>query len=509
MLAIVFPSVARGLQPDIDWIRKRGVLLAGSGVVSVACLWGVMHRGADIFETEFRGGVSLTMATRPAKQGEPADAAGHLLLSRAEVERRVQEVGTQNPDDPILREFHAATALTVGEQTKDFRASKFQIKIPNPTSIDDESRITGVVTNAVVKAFAAEMDARLPSRFTGQSDAGHANHTHPLEKDTVGACIGRAGLDRPVGAFRGGVAIVLDGIEPPVAADDLSQRITRLRNQPDFSEQAGRDTEVIGLDPVTTADGTTAYRSVVVLVSDPAVSSLKSAFETWDASLAAKEWKLVATALGTGTTLDEVNSFSPAVARSLVANATVAVGFSLLLMLAYIWLRFGSLRFSSCTVLALVFNMIVCLGALAFSSAIARTSIGAALLVSDFRIDLNVVAGLLTVLGYGINDTVVILDRVRENRGKASYITRKVVNASINQSFGRTVLTGGNSIATALILFALGGSGLRPFGFVYFVGVLVSTFSSIAIAATLAYSRREDPTNVRADSTAGALATTS
>ena len=125
---------------------------------------------------------------------------------------------------------------------------------------------------------------------------------------------------------------------------------------------------------------------------------------------------------------------------------------------------------------------------------ISHTSLGAALSISDFRIDLNVVAGLLTVLGYGLNDTVVILDRVRENRGKAHYATRSVVNASINQSFGRTVLTGGNSLATALILFGLGGAGLRPFGYVYFVGVLVSTFSSVAIAATLVYVRREDPT---------------
>jgi len=288
--------------------------------------------------------------------------------------------------------------------------------------------------------------------------------------------------------------LVIDDIDPPVTTDDLKQRMARLRNQPDFSAQAGRESDVIGLDPVKLASGETGFRTVIVLVSDPSISSLKSAFEAWDASLAASEWKLLATAIGQGTTLDQVSSFSPTVARSLVANATVAVAFSLLLMLGYIWVRFGSFRFSFCTVLALVFNMIVCLGALAFSGMISHTSWGAALSISDFRIDLNVVAGLLTVLGYGLNDTVVILDRVRENRGKAHYATRNVVNTSINQSFGRTVLTGGNSVATALILFGLGGAGLRPFGYVYFVGVLVSTFSSVAIAATLVYVRSEDPT---------------
>ena len=494
MLAIVFPSVARALQPSIDWIRGRAILVGGSAVVAAICVWGIVHRGADIFETEFRGGVSITMTTRPARSGEQADSAGRLLLSREEVERRVQEVGARNPDDVILSEFRAGTAITVGEQTPDFRASTFQIKIPNPTSIDDESRITSTVTNEVVKAFASEMDARLPSKFRGQAEAAHASHTFPLEKDTVGASIGRPGLDRPVGAYRGGVALLLQDIDPPIAVEDLKERVTRLRNQPDFSEQAGRDTEVIGLDAATGTDGRRTFRSLVVLVSDPEINSTRSPFEAWDGSLAAPEWKLVSTAVGQGTTLDQVNSFSPAVARSLVANATVAVAISLLLMLGYIWIRFGSFRFSSCTVLALVFNMVVCLGALAFSGALAKTSLGASLLVSDFRIDLNVVAGLLTVLGYGLNDTVVILDRVRENRGKAPYITRAVVDASINQSFGRTVLTGGNSIATALILYGLGGAGLRPFGFVYFVGVLVSTFSSIAIAATLVYSRKADPT---------------
>ncbi|MCE9618916.1 MAG: protein translocase subunit SecD [Planctomycetes bacterium] len=494
MLAIVFPGVARALLPSIDWIKIRGVLVGGAFVVAVVCLFGIVHRGSDIFETEFRGGVSITMTTRLAKPGEAADKSGHLLLSRAEVEHRIQEVGKKNADNAILSEFAAATALTVGEQTADFRAATFQLKIPNPSSIEDESKITSTVTNAVVKEFASEMDARLPSKFVGSDDASHAKNTFPLERDTIGASVGRPGLERPVGNFRGGVAVVIDGIEPPVTVEDLKQRMTRLRNQPDFSEQAGRDSEVIGLDPVTLPDGKSGFRSLVVLVSDPSINSLKSPFETWDATLAATEWKLISTAVGQGTTLDQVSSFSPSVARNLVANATVAVAISLLLMLGYIWVRFGSFRFSFCTVLSLVLNMVVCLGALAFSGMISRTSWGAALGISDFRIDLNVVAGLLTVLGYGLNDAVVILDRIRENRGKAHYATRTVVNSSINQSFGRTVLTGGNSLATALILYELGGAGLKPFGYVYFVGVLVSTFSSVAIAATLVYVKNEDPT---------------
>ena len=395
----------------------------------------------------------------------------------------------------MLAELRSASVLTVGAQTPDFRASSFQIKSGNPSGSDiDESRITGAVTGAVVREFAGELEAQLPSTFAGSSDAAHGKYTFALERDRLGDNIGRPGLDRAVGPFRGGVAVVLDGIEPPVTASDLARRLERLRNQPDFASQAGREVEVVGIEAVKAADGSEAFRSAVVLVSDPAINSMKVDVAAWEANLAAPEWNLARAALAQGTTLDQVSSFSPAVARSLVANATVAVVLSLVLMLGYIWLRFGSLRFSTSTVVALVFNLIVCLGLLSFSGWLGRTSWGPSLLLADFRIDLNVVAGLLTIVGYSLNDTVVIMDRIRENRGKAPFISRQVVNDSINQTFSRTVLTGGSSIATAVILFALGGTGIRPFAFTFLVGLIAGTFSSVAVAATLVYTRRADPT---------------
>ena len=507
MLPILAPGVARALLPRVDWIRLKPVLLAGSAVAATVCIFGMAQRGGGIFDTEFRGGVAMTMTTRPAKPGEQADGKGRLLLDRPSVERRVQALGQANASDPVLAELRSATVLTVGEATPEFGASSFQIKTANPVGATEDSRVTDTVTQAIVREFAGEMDARLPSSFAGKGDAAHAPYTFALEKDTVGGSMGRSDLSRAVGNFRGGVAILLDKVDPPITTQDMAQRLARLRNQPDFASQAGRATEVIGVDPVTTADGRTAYRSLVVLVADPAVNATRVDLSVWESNLAAPEWRLVSAALGQGTTLDQVSSFSPAVARSLVANATVAVVLSLLLMLGYIWIRFGSLRFSASTVVALLFNLVICIGLMAFSPAIAGTGTGASLLVSDFRIDLNVVAGLLTIVGYSLNDTVVIMDRIREHRGKAPYVTRAVVNDSINQTFSRTVLTGGSSMATAAILYFLGGEGIRPFAFTFLIGLIAGTFSSVAIAGTLVYSRRADPTasdNPRA-STAAAL----
>ena len=120
---------------------------------------------------------------------------------------------------------------------------------------------------------------------------------------------------------------------------------------------------------------------------------------------------------------------------------------------------------------------------------IGEKTFGSFRLLDEFRIDLNVVAGLLTIVGYSLNDTIVIMDRIRENRGKLSYASASVVNASINQTFSRTVLTSGTTITSAIILYSLGGTGIRPFAFTFLIGLIAATYSSVAIAAPLTWKK--------------------
>jgi SecD/SecF fusion protein len=98
-----------------------------------------------------------------------------------------------------------------------------------------------------------------------------------------------------------------------------------------------------------------------------------------------------------------------------------------------------------------------------------------------------VVSGLLIVIGYSLNDTIVILDRVRENRGKLPYATRPIINDSINQTFSRTLLTGGCTAATPIVLYIVGGPSMEPFAYTFLIGLIAGTYSSNAIAATLVY----------------------
>ena len=124
---------------------------------------------------------------------------------------------------------------------------------------------------------------------------------------------------------------------------------------------------------------------------------------------------------------------------------------------------------------------------------------GRALLIEPFRINLTLVAAVLTVMGYSMNDTVVVFDRVRENRGKFGDASRRVVNDSINQTLSRTLLTGGTTILTIFVMYVWGGSGIHGFTYALLLGILVGTYSSIAIASPILLFGNKDDEQDRRD----------
>ncbi|MDE1038611.1 MAG: protein translocase subunit SecF, partial [Phycisphaerales bacterium] len=201
---------------------------------------------------------------------------------------------------------------------------------------------------------------------------------------------------------------------------------------------------------------------------------------------------LISTALAQPQSLEQVSSFSSQIAGTMKANAIVAVVLSLLGILAYIWFRFGSLRYSLAAIVALVHDVTITLGALALAGYVAHIAFfSQTLKVEAFQIDLGVIAALLTVIGYSLNDTIVILDRIRENRGKRPLPTKEIVNSSINQTVSRTVLTSLTTIIAVVIIYLAGGGGIRPFAFALLIGIFVGTYSSVAIAAPLVFKRQE------------------
>ncbi|HET6373680.1 MAG TPA: protein translocase subunit SecF [Candidatus Polarisedimenticolia bacterium] len=180
---------------------------------------------------------------------------------------------------------------------------------------------------------------------------------------------------------------------------------------------------------------------------------------------------LRANAVVGGYTIRSVDYVGPSVGKELKSKATYAIIGSLFAMLAYIWFRFERLSFGVSAILTLAHDALLALGAVSLTG-------------KEF--DLTVLAAILTIVGYSVNDTIVIFDRVRENLShRRTGDLQKLFNESINQTLGRTILTSLLVLMVVLTLWLFGGSRLNPFSFTLLVGVISGTYSTIYISAPI------------------------
>ncbi|MEM6980085.1 MAG: protein translocase subunit SecD, partial [Planctomycetota bacterium] len=175
------------------------------------------------------------------------------------------------------------------------------------------------------------------------------------------------------------------------------------------------------------------------------------------------------------------SSVGSRVAGDMVSRALGALFASLLCIIGYIWFRFQRVIYGVAAVVALVHDVSITLGAIAVSYWLAG-ALGF-LLIDSFKISLTVVAALLTIIGYSLNDTIVVFDRIRETKGKAPRLTGDMINLSINQTLGRTLLTSLTTLLVVVLLYAFGGEGIHAFAFCLVIGVMVGTYSSIFVAS--------------------------
>jgi len=165
-----------------------------------------------------------------------------------------------------------------------------------------------------------------------------------------------------------------------------------------------------------------------------------------------------------------VGAVGATVGKQLEQQATKAVLLSMLGMLVYLWFRF-QLIYGVAAVVACFHDTLITVGAFA---------------LMNKEISLTVIAAILTLVGYSMNDTIVVFDRIRENlRLSRREALPDVVNRSINQTLSRTVLTSGLTFLTVLSLFVFGGQVLSGFSFALVIGILIGTYSSIAVAAPM------------------------
>ncbi len=168
--------------------------------------------------------------------------------------------------------------------------------------------------------------------------------------------------------------------------------------------------------------------------------------------------------------IERVDFVGPRVGAELREDGLKSLLLASFFIVIYIWFRF-SLRFSPGAIAAVLHDLLITSGIF---------------VILGMEFDLRILAAMLAILGYSLNDTIIIYDRIRENMALRTTVDfPEVLNQSVNQTLSRTVLTSGTTLAALLSLFFLGGEMIRPFAFAMIIGVFVGTYSSIYIAAPL------------------------
>jgi len=189
--------------------------------------------------------------------------------------------------------------------------------------------------------------------------------------------------------------------------------------------------------------------------------------------------------LGSNINFRRVENVGPKVSNELLKAGLLAITLSLAAMLFYIWIRF-EWQFSLGAIIALIHDVIITVGIFSFLS---------------YEVNLSIVAAVLTIVGYSMNDTVVIFDRIRENLRKYSKMSiTEISDLSTNQTLSRTLITSVTTLLALLSIYIFGGAILKGFSFAMILGVIVGTYSSIFIATpVLNYTKVTQKTVLKGD----------
>ena len=240
--------------------------------------------------------------------------------------------------------------------------------------------------------------------------------------------------------FKGGTLIELRSLDKTLSITDLRKSFTKLNLGDVTVKEFGKDNDyVIKFEKKQTIEENFIENIKIELAND-----IGNIFE-----------------------FRRVESVGPKVSSELLKSGIIAIALSLGAMLIYIWIRF-EWQFSLGAISAVFHDVIITLG---FFSLL------------NFEINLSIVAAVLTIVGYSMNDTVVIFDRVRENLKKYSDIKIfEITNISINETLSRTIITSVTTLLALLSIFIFGGAILKGFSFAMILGVIIGTYSSIYIA---------------------------
>jgi SecD/SecF fusion protein len=510
-------------KPNVNWMRLRPVFFCISVALIATGLTVFFTRDNaknNKYDIEFTGGTSAQINLK-----EP--------LSRQEVEDRIHKIGTEL-NNPALA---AANVYSIGQSDKQYEintteTNKITVIITFPQStLQTDTELTSIITETQAQ-FGGELrnllvtqDTANPAQFvitTSQMNQSlvkdvltaafpevpEANISEPRIDEVVNNVILAAFADEleiqqnlqpqitsqekiseeliesypELADFVGGVKIACE-IETATTLEDIKQRLNALQFKPDTQNLNRYPYEILGPN-LTTVEPNQPVDSFVYISAEQEAGFRELTEDEWTRFVENETAKVLAAAR-LEASLPRVRQFDPSVGAEQKQRALIAIVLSLFAIVTYIWVRFGNVRYGIAAITALVHDVCITLGAVSVCTYIAASPIGEKLLIGDFKINLAMIAAFLTLIGYSLNDTIVVFDRIRENRGKARTLNPQIITDSINQTISRTILTSFTTFIVVLIMYIFGGPGLRGFTFAIGLGIIIGTYSSIAIAAPI------------------------
>ncbi len=532
-------------KPSIDWMGKQKYFWFVSIALIIVALVTFPARGQDKYGIEFRGGTSIQVELKSPgllsieQVREKVAQAGKELVKSGDIIENVKLLPVPQRKDVYDVKFRGITARRLEAAMLSFMEDSIEkgsLKIIDSETIEfktktlgkhhlstddvkglikkvaDDTRKTGkdliggqvqsvgkenkryeivtvataqqLVIDAILSVLGPDLNIQQAIKFDPDIKV------YPIEKKSLRDVIGDPSAPGYVPDYMGGVAMVVDKLSPAVTTGQLRDRIIAMRLQPDFSKLQWRDFDIIGLkaaggqDIASLPEDKIKYVKVAVVVFDPNYLYDEDA-KLWKSQLVEPELNLLQEALSRTSELQKVTQFAAQVAEQARNAAFLALIVAFGAIIMYLWVRFGTPRHGVAAIIALLHDVTIAVAFVMLAQYFYDSVIGKALMLKDFKIDLAMIAAFLTVIGYSVNDTIVVYDRIRENKGKLREITPAIINESINQTLTRTILTTLTTLLVMVILYIFGGDGAHGFSYVMIIGTMVGTYSSIAIASPL------------------------
>ncbi len=433
---------------EFNFVGRRRIAAVVSLLVIVCGMASVVKRGLSNFDIDFRGGRAVSFELRKS----PVEATAEDIREKLAAVDKDNELS----DSMSLEELTGIEGEDQDTSTDGRRRFRLRTTTTEDGSAETDS-VNEKIQNWIDMAFKQDAEYELTtmsvtsepeSKIDDQSDAdyhtGHEVRVSLVSDDKVQRENARAYVADALAAVRGG---------------DSSQA------ELDFEIRAADDPGEPGAAVATKW----AIRFKKGVLRDQVKKTIATMTETIDGK----------------PQFDEVTSFASAVANEMRQSAVLAMLFSLIAIVGYIWFRFQRIDFGLAAVVALVHDVLVVLGGVALAGLAAEEMglDGGVLQLQDFKINLPMIAAFLTIVGYSLNDTIVVFDRIREVRGKNPSLTPEMVNLSLNQTLSRTLLTSVTTLIVVVILYFGGGDGIHGFAYCLVLGVVVGTYSSIFVAS--------------------------